>query len=99
MLLLLDQLLDARTELRYHGDFDTAGLAICEHLVKLGLTPWRMNVADYRAALAVADAMGAVLPQDLYAPGATPWDPTLQQVFDRERRIVHQERLLPGLIQ
>jgi uncharacterized protein (TIGR02679 family) len=99
VLLLLGQLLEAGAELRYHGDFDTAGLAICERLAKLGLTPWRMNAADYRAALAAADATGAVLPQDLHAPGATPWDPTLQQVFDRERRIVHQERLLPGLIQ
>lgn len=99
VLLLLGQLLETGAELRYHGDFDTAGLAICEHLAKLGLTPWRMNAADYRAALAAADATGAVLPQDLYAPGATPWDPTLQQVFDQERRIIHQERLLPGLIQ
>lgn len=99
VLLLLGQLLETGAELRYHGDFDTAGLAICEHLAKLGLTPWRMNAADYRAALASADATGAVLPQDLHAPGATPWDPTLQQVFDRERRIIHQERLLPGLIQ
>jgi uncharacterized protein (TIGR02679 family) len=99
VLLLLTQLLEAGADLRYHGDFDTAGLAICERMMRLGLTPWRMGTADYRAALAAADAEGAVLPRDLGAPGATPWDPALQEEFGEERRIVHQERLLPGLIQ
>jgi uncharacterized protein (TIGR02679 family) len=98
VLLLLDQLLVAGAELRYHGDFDAAGLAICERLMRLGLTPWRMDTADYRAALTAADADGAVLPIDTYAPGPTPWDPTLQHVFDQERRIVHQERLLSLLV-
>lgn len=98
VLLLLTQLLDAGAELRYHGDFDTAGLAICESLMRLGLTPWRMNAADYAAALAAADAEGAALPKDRHAPGPTPWDPALREVFDQERRIVHEERLLPGLI-
>jgi uncharacterized protein (TIGR02679 family) len=99
VLLLLAQLHDAGAELRYHGDFDAAGLAICEGLMRAGLTPWRMNAADYLTALLAADAEGAVLPNDPQAPGPTPWDPTLQQIFDRERRIVHQERLLPGLIE
>jgi hypothetical protein len=57
-----------------------------------------MDTADYRAALTAADADGAVLPIDTYAPGPTPWDPTLQHVFDQERRIVHQERLLSLLV-
>ncbi|HKT73046.1 MAG TPA: DUF2399 domain-containing protein [Steroidobacteraceae bacterium] len=99
VLLLLTQLLDAGAELRYHGDFDTAGLAICGSLMKLGLAPWRMTKVDYTAALAAADAEGAVLPKDRHAPGPTPWDPALRDVFDGERRIVHEERLLPGLIE
>lgn len=98
VLLLLTQLREAGAELRYHGDFDAAGLAICERLTRLGLRPWRMDVADYRHALATADAEGAVLPTDANAAGPTSWDPNLQHVFDRERRIVHQERLLPILI-
>ena len=73
VLLLLEQLRRAGAELRYHGDFDSAGLAICERMTRLGLQPWRMN-------------------------GPTSWDPDLRAVFDRERRIVHQERLLPGLL-
>ena len=31
--------------------------------------------------------------------GPTPWDLALRRTFDRERHIVHQERLLPGLIE
>ena len=99
VLLLLTQLLKAGAHLRYHGDFDTAGLAICERMMRLGLAPWRMSTVDYRAALAVADAEGAILPREMYAPGATPWDPRLQEDFGEERRIVHQERLLPGLLE
>lgn len=99
VLLLLTQLLEAGADLRYHGDFDTAGLAICGRMMRLGLAPWRMSAADYRAALAAADVEGAVLPRETLAPGATPWDPALQEEFGEERRIVHQERLLPGLIE
>ena len=98
VLLLLAQLLAAGAELRYHGDFDVPGFAICARLAGLGLAPWRMGTSDYRAALATADAEGTVLPIDANAPGPTPWDPELERAFDRERRIVHQERLLPVLI-
>lgn len=98
VLLLLNQLLDAGARLHYHGDFDAAGLAICRRLTMLGAEPWHMSADDYRAALAAADREGAVLPTDATAPGETPWDPELQRVFDRERRVVHQERLLPVLM-
>ncbi len=99
VLLLLAQLRDAGAELPYHGDFDAAGLAICESLTRLGVVPWRMNAADYLAALAAADTEGAALPQDPHAPGPTSWDPGLQATFDRERRIVHEERLLSCLLE
>lgn len=98
VLLLLSQLIGSGADLPYHGDFDAAGLAICAHLTGLGLTPWRMDAADYVAALAAADAEGAILSRDPRSPGPTPWDPALQRVFDRERRIVHEERLLPALV-
>ena len=98
VLLLLTQLLDTGAALRYHGDFDTAGLAICARLARLGLRPWRMNAADYVSALAAADAEGAALPTEPLAPGPTPWDTALREVFAGERRIVHQERLLGELI-
>lgn len=99
VLLLLTQLLANGAQLRYHGDFDTAGLAICARLMRLGLVPWRMGAGDYLAALENAATEGAPLPIESEAPGPTPWDPALRAVFDRERRVVHQERLLHQLIE
>jgi len=99
VLLALEQLAESSAELYYHGDFDTPGLAICERIVSLALTPWRMYASDYRAALEAAELERAELPIDVNAPASTSWDPELRRVFDEERRIVHQERLLPGLIE
>jgi uncharacterized protein (TIGR02679 family) len=96
--LLLTQLLGAGATVRYHGDFDTAGLAMCARMAALGLAPWRMDAADYLAAVAVADDAGVELPVDAAPPGPTPWDPSLQATFDRRRLIVHEERLLPSLL-
>lgn len=96
--LLVRQLVDAGVTVRYHGDFDSAGLALCARMQAVGVQPWRMDTDDYLAALAHAEAQGIDLPVDGRGPGATPWDPTLQKVFDRERRIVHEERLLPDLL-
>ncbi len=96
--LLVGQLLGSGATVRYHGDFDTAGLAMCARMAALGAEPWRMGADDYLAALAEADAAGVDLPVEAAAPGPTPWDPSLQAAFDRDRRIVHEERLLPGLL-
>ena len=35
----------------------------------------------------------------MHPAGPTPWDPGLRGVFESERRIVHQERLLPELLE
>jgi len=99
VLLALEQLVSAGARLYYHGDFDSPGLSICERMMRLGLIPWRMAREDYAHALAVADRDGIELPIDMHAPGATPWDASLQITFDKERRIVHEERLLPGLLE
>ncbi|HET6954771.1 MAG TPA: DUF2399 domain-containing protein [Acidimicrobiales bacterium] len=97
--LLVDQLLAAGAMLRYHGDFDAAGLAICARMAHLGLTPWRMDTAHYLAALAAAEADGVELPTDPEPAPPTPWDPSLGSTFDRHRLAVHEERLLPGLLE
>lgn len=96
--LLVRQLLNAGAMVRYHGDFDAAGLALCARMVTAGVSPWRMGAADYLSALTAADADGVTLPVDTSPPPPTPWDPALQEAFDRDRRIVHEERLLPGLL-
>lgn len=97
--LLLRQLLDAGGVLRYHGDFDAAGLAICARMHATGLIPWRMDTANYRDAVAAAEADGVDLPVDPSFASPTPWDPPLATAFGERRLVVHEERLLPGLLQ
>lgn len=95
---LVEHLLRSGARVLYHGDIDTPGLAICARMQRLGAVPWRMTAAEYRMALAAADADGVVLPLEPVAPGPTPWDPELRELFDVERRIVHEERLLDDLL-
>jgi uncharacterized protein (TIGR02679 family) len=97
--LLLDQLLAGGAALRYHGDFDAAGLRICARMHRLGLRPWRMDASSYLAALGDADRAGAPLPTDEHRSPPTPWDPPLQAAFDLHRRVIHEERLLASLLE
>lgn len=96
--LLIRQLISSGATVRYHGDFDSAGLVLCGRMAAIGAVPWRMTTADYRSALVDADEQGVSLPEELTPPPPTPWDPQLQEAFERERRIVHEERLLPELL-
>lgn len=96
--LLLEQLVDGGVDVRYHGDFDAAGLSICARMFDAGLTPWKMDATDYERALLVAEAEGVDLPFDKHSSGATPWCPDLQVVFNHQRRIVHEERLLGEIL-
>lgn len=96
--LILEQLLACGAALRYHGDFDAAGLGICARMHDIGLVPWHMDAASYLAALAEAEADEAPLPVDPRNSPPTPWDPSLQTEFDRHRLIVHEERLLARLL-
>jgi Protein of unknown function C-terminus (DUF2399)/Protein of unknown function N-terminus (DUF3323) len=96
--LLLDQLLGAGAALRYHGDFDAAGLGMCGRMALAGLTPWRMDATSYRAAVAQAEADDVALPIDPLPCPPTPWDPALAQAFGECGLVVHEERLLPDLL-
>lgn len=96
--LLLEQLLSSGAALRYHGDFDAAGIRICASMHRLGLTPWRMDSESYVRAVDEAEALGANLPEDAHRCPPTPWDPRLQEVFDGRRLIVHEERLIRSIL-
>jgi len=96
--LLIDQLLGCEAQVRYHGDFDAAGIAICARMHRRGLLPWRMTASDYLAALGEAARAGVRLPADSRASPPTPWDPELQEAFDHHRFIVHEERLIAALL-
>lgn len=95
---VIDSLLAAGARLRYHGDFDVAGLAMSTRMHLRGVEPWRMTAADYLEALHDADRQGVALPVDRSPCEPTPWDPPLQAVFDDDRRIVHEERLLQSIV-
>ena len=96
--LLVDQLLGCGTRIRYHGDFDSAGIAICGRMHALGLQPWRMDADDYICALEAAERAGTPLPTEGRPPPSTPWSPALRETFDRHRKVVHEELLLDDLL-
>jgi uncharacterized protein (TIGR02679 family) len=90
--ILLRQLSAAGARLRYHGDFDVGGLRIARRVLQEpGATPWRMCAADYQAA-----PKGKTLPPDTLL--ASPWDPVLAEVMQRERRAVHEEAVAEILL-
>ena len=98
VLLLLQRLIEVGAHLRYHGDFDTAGLAICGRLHQIGLVPWRMAAADYLAAVEDATQDGVSLTEDPRAVPPTPWDPSLRTAFAQHRLVIHEERLLDTML-
>jgi uncharacterized protein (TIGR02679 family) len=99
VLALLDRLAQAGVGLRYHGDFDSAGIDMCARMAARGVEPWRMTAEAYLTALDVADAAGLALPLDPRTCGPTPWDPDLGTVFGDQRKIVHEERLLASILE
>lgn len=97
--MLIDLLVDAGSSVRYHGDFDAAGIGICARMHARGLTPWMMSSTHYLTAVVGADNAGVALPVDTNTAGETPWDPDLSRVFNERRQIVHEERLLDVLFE
>ncbi|TWF75658.1 uncharacterized protein (TIGR02679 family) [Pseudonocardia hierapolitana] len=93
-LVVLDVLAALRgADLRYHGDFDGAGVAIAHRLIaSAGVTPWRMAAADYERGLA-----GATLPL-VGAPVEPAWDPELGAAMRHHGLAVHEEAVLPHLL-
>ena len=92
-LTLLEQLAAAGAHLRYHGDFDWAGVAIANRLVqRVGCVPWRMSAADYTAA---------VSPDGLPLTGSpvqATWDDELGPAMLRAGLAVHEEAVLEELL-
>ncbi|MDA8274879.1 MAG: TIGR02679 family protein [Actinomycetota bacterium] len=95
---LVSQLRRGGADLRYHGDFDAPGLAICARMHTAGVRPWRITAADYAAALARAEAAGLELDVDTRECVDTPWDPELADAFRTDGRIVHEELLADELL-
>jgi uncharacterized protein (TIGR02679 family) len=96
---LLHRLTADGATLRYHGDFDWAGVTIAQSIRanhSAGL--WRMSAVDYREALNLAAAQRSDLPNLVGTPVDTPWDPDLSELMSTAARAVEEEMVLPTLL-
>ncbi|MDZ7678745.1 MAG: DUF2399 domain-containing protein [Acidimicrobiales bacterium] len=96
--LLVHQLIGSGGSLHCHADFDPAGLAICSRLAEGGVSPWHMTATHYRTQVRDAERSGVDLPETIGVAPPTPWDPALSTAVTELRRAVHEERLLPDLL-
>ena len=94
--LLLQELLGAGTVLRYHGDFDWAGLAIARSLIGAGAEPWRLSTSDYRRGLHRNGRQKKLPPPA--SPVATPWDPNLAGTMLEHKVAVEEEAVIEDLL-
>lgn len=88
----LDNLVSTGAAVRYHGDFDVAGVRIAARLFGRGMTPWRFGADDYLAAVEHSR-----LPLTGTVPN-TPWDPDLAQAMRSHGLAVHEEAVLNDLL-
>lgn len=88
-------------EVRYHGDFDWAGLRIALVLGEaVPWRPWRFEARDYEAALAIVSEGsegGEGLPLT-GAPADSPWDPELASRMLRHGVAIEEEAVLEDLL-
>nr|KEP23577.1 hypothetical protein DA06_06940 [Georgenia sp. SUBG003] len=92
---VFDALVAAGADVRYHGDFDVAGVAMAARLFTRGVRPWRFGEEDYLAALGPIDGL-VRLPLTGVVP-ATPWDPRLAEAMTTHGAAIHEEAQL-GLL-
>jgi uncharacterized protein (TIGR02679 family) len=91
---LLAQLAAGGAKLRYHGDFDWAGLVIGNFVMReFGAGPWRFETADYVAA--TADHRIALRDNK---PVAARWDDRLADAMSERRVVVHEEGVVETLL-
>jgi uncharacterized protein (TIGR02679 family) len=91
---LLAQLAAGGARLRYHGDFDWAGLAIGNFVMrKFGAEPWRFGTMDY---LSAAAGNGVALRGDEQVMAQ--WDDRLTRVMSDRRIVVHEEGVVEALL-
>lgn len=94
---LVQQLVASGATVRYHGDFDSPGIAICRRMSEIGAVPWEMSAPAYRRALVRAAADMLELLPDAGETGPTPWDPQLSVEFAARRLVIHEEYLIDEL--
>ncbi|GAA6527979.1 TIGR02679 family protein [Intrasporangium sp. DVR] len=89
---VLTRLRRAGAVLRYHGDFDWAGLTLANECVaRFGALPWLMTVDDYTTGPGSVALLGS--------PVEAAWDPELAPAMRARGLAVHEEAVLDRLIQ
>jgi len=94
---LLVQLAQAGARLRYHGDFDWAGLRIANYVMRTWeARPWRFMARDYEAAATDAPHTR----RDLDGAGATAsWDDALAPAMQRHGVAIAEEAVAALLLE
>lgn len=93
--LLLTQLATAGAKLRYHGDFEWAGLRIGNVLMReLDIQPWRFGVSDYLCAIETAGGRRHPLSG---AEVLASWDERLTLAM-RDHQIAIAEEAVAGVL-
>lgn len=88
---VLSRLSDAGATLRYHGDFDWAGIALANACLRdFGAEPWLMSVADYEQGLGSEPLKGPATEAD--------WDPELGAAMRARGVAVHEEALIDEVL-
>ncbi|MEP7099026.1 MAG: TIGR02679 family protein [Burkholderiales bacterium] len=94
---LLTQLTEAGAQLLYHGDFDTPGVQIGNHVMRVWRArPWRFGVADYEAAVAGAPHTQRD-PMDPRVSAS--WDDALAPLMQRHGLAIAEEAVAATLLQ
>lgn len=92
---LLLVLTGAGARLRYHGDFDWAGLRIAATVMAIcGATPWRFTGEDYNRS--IQRLIGAPL---LGMPAPSPWDTSLSNMMKAHGRSIAEEATIDDLLE
>ncbi len=94
---ILQQLAAAGARLRYHGDFDWAGVRIGNYVMReCGARPWRFYTADYLNAVAQAPRPGLALagPETNAS-----WDGGLSVAMQEHQLSIAEESLADVLLQ
>lgn len=102
---LLDHLTAAGALVRYHGDFDWAGLRIASTLAAhTPWQPWRFSASDYTSAVLGLDSDAPDSPTDREhltlrgAPAISPWDPALAKAMQATGVAIEEEEVVALLI-
>ena len=92
---LLSQLAQAGAHLRYHGDFDWAGLQIANHVMRAwGAHPWRLGTLDYEAAVSASHTRRDLAAACIVAS----WDAALAPAMQLRGRAIAEEAVAATLL-